>query len=135
MILQAWLTLPSCLASSSSPSFGSDDLLFLGHFVVSVPCAGGRVAVPACGENRAPPPAPLRKPTTIVRLSSSYYKSKRLTAMQGVIAHGVVVIGCARRDARQALKKIHDRHAEKLGEALKAAGRDAVDAQFVIRDL
>jgi len=55
--------------------------------------------------------------------------------MQGVIAHGVVVIGCARRDARQALKKIHDRHAEKLGEALKAAGRDAVDAQFVIRDL
>src|SRR6516164_11239770 len=77
MILQAWLTLPSCLASSSSPSFGSDDLLFLGHFVVSVPCAGGRVAVPARGENRAPPPAPLRKPTTIVRLSSSYYNSAK----------------------------------------------------------
>src|SRR5262249_221111 len=37
------------------------------------PCAGGRVAVPARGENRAPPPAPLRKPTPLVRLSSSYY--------------------------------------------------------------
>jgi tetratricopeptide (TPR) repeat protein len=36
-------------------------------------CRRGRVAVPARGENRAPPPAPLRKPTTIVRLSSSYY--------------------------------------------------------------
>src|SRR5215831_8732585 len=37
------------------------------------PCAGGRVAVPARGENRAPPPAPLRKPTPSVRLSPSYY--------------------------------------------------------------
>src|SRR5215472_19340013 len=41
--------------------------------MVSVSRAGGRVAVPARGENRAPPPALLRKPTTIVRLSSSYY--------------------------------------------------------------
>src|SRR5262245_27546307 len=51
-----------------------NDLLFLRHFVISVP-AEGRVAVPARGENRAPPSAPFRKPTTNVRLSSSYYRS------------------------------------------------------------
>src|SRR5206468_9514750 len=33
----------------------------------------GRVAVPARGENRAPPSGSLRKPTTFVRLSPSYY--------------------------------------------------------------
>src|SRR5215831_10356431 len=36
------------------------------------PVPEGRVAVPVRGENRARPRHPLRKPTTIVRLSSSY---------------------------------------------------------------
>jgi len=41
--------------------------------------AGGRVAVPARGENRALSPVPFRKPTN-VRLSSSYYSSGRPAA-------------------------------------------------------
>src|SRR5215469_13587516 len=60
------------LGQLEQPELGSDNLLFLGHSW-SPSCAGGRVAVPARGENRAPPPAPLRKPTTFVRLSLSYY--------------------------------------------------------------
>src|SRR5215472_13031162 len=39
------------------------------------PVPEGRVAVPVRGENRARPRHPLRKPTTIVRLSSSYRTS------------------------------------------------------------
>src|SRR5215469_10666691 len=56
MILQAWLTLPSCLASSSKPTLAR--MIFWSWVIVmvSIPGAGGRVAVPARGENRAPPP-------------------------------------------------------------------------------
>src|SRR5215468_3114794 len=60
------------LGQFQQTDLGSDDLLFLGHCPVSVSGAGGRVAVPVRGENRARPRHPLRKPTTIVRLSSSY---------------------------------------------------------------
>ena len=49
--------------------------------------ADGRAAVPAQGENRARPPAPFRKPTTNVRLSSSDYSS-RLDAHTGMIDAG-----------------------------------------------
>src|SRR5437762_11446734 len=49
-----------------------DNLLLLRHVVVSV-SAGGAGAVPTRGENRARPPALLRKPTTNVRLSPSSY--------------------------------------------------------------
>src|SRR5215469_14691824 len=56
MILQAWLTLPSCLASSSKPTLAR--MIFWSWVIVmvSIPGAGGRGAVPARGENRAPPP-------------------------------------------------------------------------------
>ena len=42
------------LGQLQQPDLGSDDLLFLGHGGLRP--AGGRVAVPARGENRAPPP-------------------------------------------------------------------------------
>src|SRR5215469_4088932 len=56
MILQAWLTLPSCFASSSKPTLAR--MIFWSWVIVmvSIPGAGGRGAVPARGENRAPPP-------------------------------------------------------------------------------
>jgi Swt1-like HEPN/Protein of unknown function (DUF499) len=68
--LQAWLTLPSCLASSSSPTFAR---IIFWSWVIGrdLRPAKGRVAVPTPGENRARPPAPFRKPTMSVRLSSS----------------------------------------------------------------
>src|SRR5215469_17922883 len=56
MILQAWLTLPSCFASSRKPTLAR--MIFWSWVIVmvSIPGAGGRGAVPARGENRAPPP-------------------------------------------------------------------------------
>src|SRR5215469_1246177 len=70
MILQAWLTLPSCLASSSKPTLAR--MIFWSWVIVmvSIPGAGGRGAVPARGENPPRPPAPTSKPTTTVRLSA-----------------------------------------------------------------
>src|SRR5215472_17762232 len=52
------------------------------------PVPEGRVAVPVRGENRARPRHPLRKATTIVRLSSSY----RTEASEGhnfLHSHGI----------------------------------------------
>src|SRR4029077_13219249 len=43
------------LGQFQQPYLHADDLLLLGHVVVSVH-AGGRAAVPALGENRVPPP-------------------------------------------------------------------------------
>src|SRR5262249_23696610 len=62
------------LGQLQQTELGSDDLLHLGHFVISVPPEGGsrsqlRVRTAPC------PPAPLPKPTTTVRLNASYYTS------------------------------------------------------------
>ena len=57
------------LGQFQEPEFYADDFLFLCHVVISVPPEAG--TVPALGENRTSPPAPLRKPTMTVRLSSS----------------------------------------------------------------
>src|SRR5207302_10572584 len=59
------------LGQFQQPSLDADDLLLLGHVVISV-SPNGRAAVPALGENRDPPfGSCLGKPTTTVRLSSS----------------------------------------------------------------
>src|SRR5437762_8493226 len=59
------------LGQFQEPDLRSDDLLFLGHIVISVPPEGGSRS--QLGVRTAPrPPAPLRKPTMSVRLSSSY---------------------------------------------------------------
>ena len=59
------------LGQFQQPDLRSDDLLFLGHIVISVPPEGGSRS--QLGVRTAPrPPAPLRKPTTTVRLSSSW---------------------------------------------------------------
>ena len=58
------------LGQFQQPHLYPDDLLFLGHIVVSVPPEGGPRSQLAV--RTAPrPPAPFRKPTTTVRLSSS----------------------------------------------------------------
>jgi hypothetical protein len=63
--------LPALVAGQ--PDLRPDDLLVLGHVVVSI-TADGRATVPDQGENRVPPTGfCLRKPTPSVRLSSSYY--------------------------------------------------------------
>jgi hypothetical protein len=55
------------LGELQQPDLGPDDLLFLGHGWSPFP-AGGQGAVPAWGENRAPPTGSrLRKPTLLVR--------------------------------------------------------------------
>src|SRR5262249_20475334 len=61
------------LGQFQEPDLRSDDLLILGHSLISVSPEGGSRS--RTGENRAPPPAPSRKPTTTVGLSSSYYIS------------------------------------------------------------
>jgi hypothetical protein len=54
--LQAWLTLPSCLASSSSPSLARMICCSWVNFGLRSSVPEGGVAVPDRGENRAPPP-------------------------------------------------------------------------------
>src|SRR5204863_7186103 len=61
------------LGQFQAPDLRSDNLLFLGHVVISVPPEGGSRS--QLGVRTAlRPPAPLRKPTMSVRLSSSYNK-------------------------------------------------------------
>src|SRR5205823_3183771 len=50
---QAWLTLPSCLANSKSPTFAR--IIFCSWVISCLRPAAGRGTVPARGENRAPP--------------------------------------------------------------------------------
>src|SRR5262249_22050901 len=59
------------LGQFQEPDLRSDDLLILGHSLISVSPEGGSRSSPV--RDRAPPPAPSRKPTTTVGLSSSYY--------------------------------------------------------------
>ena len=54
LLLRLWLSMPN---SRALPA-GHEVLWPAGRPVPCVPGAGGRVAVPARGENRAPPPAP-----------------------------------------------------------------------------
>src|SRR5215469_10087090 len=66
--------LPSCLANSSKPSLAR--MIFCSWVMrgPSIPGGGSRSQL---GVRTAPrPPAPFRKPTTNVRLSSSYYTSR-----------------------------------------------------------
>src|SRR5207237_1023339 len=72
--------------------------------------AGGAGAVPTRGENRARPPALLRKPTTNVRLSPSSYTRSPPTRTSGAIeadCRGTGRVG--RRDQAQAVAQIRPR--------------------------
>ena len=59
--MQAWLTLPSCLASSSSPSLARMIFCSRVNFSPGSSVPEGRVVVTDRGENRAPPPASTAK--------------------------------------------------------------------------
>ena len=66
----------------------------------------GRVAVPVRGENRARPRHRLRKPTTIVRLSSSYRTSRDLL-ISNQVAKGFELLGNKDNQIQQRLGGIY----------------------------
>src|SRR5207248_5227961 len=88
IILQAWLILPSCLASSRKPTFAR--IISCSCVISGLPFRRRAGAVPIRGENRARPPALLRKPfscTTETAQNEHPIKASLLQISPGVLLY------------------------------------------------
>src|SRR6476659_6064958 len=106
IILQAWLTLPSCLASSNTPTFAR--MTFCSCVMVASPvrdAAGQRGSASSGERSRSPRSSIPTSPNHSVRLSRDFYSFwlrlplKEFVELGGLLSYGANIRDLLRRGA------------------------------------